>query len=42
MNSLNLVWVSNQIRNDRLDFWGAVGLVCAIGVAAKIAQTLLT
>ena len=40
-NSLNLAWPANRLRTARIDFWGAVALVCAIGMAAKFAQTLL-
>ena len=40
--SINIVWPTNQVRTAQTDFWGAVGLVCAIGFFAKIAQTLLT
>ena len=40
-NSLNLVWPANRLRAARVDFWGAVALVCAIGMAAKFAQSLL-
>jgi hypothetical protein len=42
INSLNLVWPTNRHRTARVDFWGAVALVCAIGMVAKLAQTLLS
>jgi hypothetical protein len=29
------------MRTARLDFWGAVGLVCALGLAAKFVQMVL-
>ena len=41
-HSLNLVWPSNQLRTARMDFWGAVALVCALGTVAKLAQTVLS
>ncbi len=41
-NSLNLIWPTNRVRTARIDFWGAVALVCAIGMVAKLAQTLLS
>jgi hypothetical protein len=40
--SINIVWPTNHLRTARMDFWGAVALVCAIGMLAKFAQTLLT
>ena len=40
--SLNIVWPTNHLKTARLDFWGAVALVCVIGIVAKIAQSLLT
>lgn len=40
--SINIVWPTNQVRTAQTDFWGAVGLVCAIGFLAKLAQTVLT
>jgi hypothetical protein len=42
MHSLDLVWPTNQLRKARLDFWGAVAMVCAIGLLAKFAQSLLS
>jgi hypothetical protein len=39
--TISIVSPSNPLRTARLDFWGAVGLVCVIGTLAKIAQTLL-
>jgi hypothetical protein len=41
-NSLNLIWPRNRLRTARIDFWGAVALVCAIGMVAKLAQTVLS
>jgi hypothetical protein len=41
-NSLNLIWPTNRLRTARIDFWGAVALVCAIGMAAKFAQSVLS
>ena len=41
-HSLNLVWPTNHLRTARLDFWGAIILVCACGMVAKFAQTLLS
>ena len=40
--SLNIVWPTNHLRTARMDFWGAVALVCAIGIFAKFVQNLLT
>lgn len=40
--SLDLIWPTNQLRKARLDFWGAVAMVCAIGLLAKFAQSLLS
>lgn len=40
--SINIVWPTNHLKTARLDFWGAVALVCVIGMVAKFAQTLLT
>ena len=42
IHSLDLVWPTNQLRKARLDFWGAVAMVCAIGLLAKFAQSLLS
>lgn len=42
MHSLDLVWPTNQLRKARMDFWGAVAMVCAIGLLAKFAQSLLS
>jgi hypothetical protein len=39
--SLNIVWHTNHLRTARLDFWGAVSLVCAIGMFAKLVQNLI-
>jgi len=41
-HSLSLVWPTNRLRTARIDFWGAIVLVCACGMVAKFAQTLLT
>ncbi len=41
-HSLNLVWSVNQLRTARGDVWGAIVLVCAFGVLAKLVQSLLT
>jgi len=41
-HSLSLVWPTNHLRTARIDFWGAIALVCACGMVAKFAQTLLT
>jgi hypothetical protein len=41
-HSLNLVWPTNHLRTARLDCWGAIILVCACGMIARIAQSLLT
>jgi hypothetical protein len=41
-HSLNLVWRSNHLRTAQMDIWGAVALVCAIGMLAKFAQSLLS
>jgi hypothetical protein len=40
--SLNIVWHTNHLRTARMDFWGAVALVCSIGIFAKLVQNLLT
>jgi hypothetical protein len=40
--SLNLVWPTNRLRTARVDFWGAIALVCTIGMVAKLAQTWLS
>jgi len=41
-NSINIVWPTNHLRMARLDFWGAVALVCVVGMLVKFAQSLLT
>jgi hypothetical protein len=41
-NSINIVWPTNHLRMARLDFWGAVALVCVVGLLVKFAQSLLT
>ncbi|MDR3456094.1 MAG: hypothetical protein P4N60_01500 [Verrucomicrobiae bacterium] len=41
-HSLCLVWPTNHLRTARIDFWGAIVLVCVCGMVAKFAQTLLT
>lgn len=41
-HSLNLVWPTNQLRTARMDFWGGVLLVCALGTIGRLAQTLLS
>ena len=41
-HSLNLVWPTNQLRAARLDFWGGVMLVCALGIIGRFAQSLLS
>jgi hypothetical protein len=40
--SINIVWPTNHLRTARTDFWGAVTLVCVIGLFAKVVQSLLT
>ena len=42
INSLNLIWPTNQLRTARIDCWGAIALVCANGMVAKFAQTMLS
>ncbi len=42
VHSLDLVWPTNQLRKARMDFWGAVAMVCVIGLLAKFAQSLLS
>ena len=42
MHSLDLVWPTNRLRKARMDFWGAVAMVCAFGLLAKFAQSLLS
>jgi len=39
--SIRVVCPCNHLRTARLDFYGAIGLVCAIGIAAKVVQTFL-
>jgi hypothetical protein len=39
--SIRIVSPCNHLRTARLDFWGAVGLVCVIGIAAKFVQMIL-
>ena len=39
--SLNLAWPANPVRTARSDIWGAVALVCACGIQAKLVQYLL-
>jgi hypothetical protein len=41
-HSLNLAWPTNPVRTARSDIWGAVALVCACGILAKLVQCLLT
>jgi hypothetical protein len=41
-HSLDLAWPTNHLRRARMDFWGAVVLVCALGLVARFAQSLLT
>jgi len=41
-NTINIVWPTNHLRMARLDFWGAVALVCVIGMLVKLAQSVLT
>lgn len=40
-HSIRIVSPCNHLRTARLDFWGAVGLVCVIGIAAKFVQMVL-
>ncbi len=42
VHSLDLIWPTNQLRKARMDFWGAVAMVCVIGLLAKFAQSLLS
>ncbi len=39
--SIRVVSPCNHLRTARLDFWGAVGMICALGLAAKLVQALL-
>ena len=41
-HSLNLVFPSNALRTAHRDIWGAVTLVVAFGMIAKLAQSLLS
>lgn len=41
-HSLDLVWPTNQLRKARMDFWGGVMLICALGILGKFAQALLS
>ena len=41
-HSLNPVCPMNQRRAARLDFWGGVMLVCALGIIGRFAQSLLS
>ena len=40
-HSLNLAWPANPVRTARSDILGAVSLVCACGIVAKLVQCLL-
>ena len=40
-HSIRIVSPCNHLRTARLDFWGAVGLVCMIAIAAKFVQMIL-
>ncbi len=39
--SLRVVCPCNHLRAARLDFYGTIGLVCALSVAARLVQALL-
>ncbi len=39
--SIRVVCPCNHLRTARLDFYGAIGMVCALSVAAKMVQSLL-
>ena len=39
--SIRVVCPCNHVKTARLDFYGAIGLICAIGIAAKVVQTFL-
>jgi len=39
--NIRVVCPCNHLRTARLDFYGAIGLICAIGIAAKVVQTFL-
>ena len=41
-HSLDLIWLANPVRTAHNDVGGAILLVCAFGMLAKIAQSLLT
>jgi hypothetical protein len=41
-HSLSLIGSSNPLRTARIDTWGAVSMVVAFGMIAKLAQTLLS
>jgi hypothetical protein len=39
--SIRVVCPCNHLRTARLDFYGAIGMVCAMSVAAKMIQAFL-
>ena len=39
--SIRVVCPCNHLRTARLDFYGAIGLICAVGIAAKVVQAFL-
>ena len=39
--NIRVVCPCNHLRTARLDFYGAIGLICAIGIAAKVVKTFL-
>ena len=40
-HNIRIVSPCNHLRAARLDFWGAVALVCMFGIAAKLIQMML-
>jgi hypothetical protein len=40
-HTISVIHSSHPLRVARLDFFGSVVLVCAIGLLAKLVQTLL-